>query len=192
MSAMASQTTGVSIVYSTFGSGVDQRKHQSSASLALVRGIHGWPVNFPYRGPVTQKCFHLMTSSCHFDEISLTGCTRRHFDNFLWWHWWRFVKMIYISVLKMSPELCKYYGYWCPCPLRRQTISRYTIHHKIYACSYLVGCLHLPGMETLSSLFARCVGNHLSPVVSHHRGVVMWSFDGFCVASIKPLKSRWL
>ena len=45
VSAMASQITGVSIVYLTVGSGADQRKHQSSASLAFVRGIHRWPVN---------------------------------------------------------------------------------------------------------------------------------------------------
>ena len=37
---MASQITGVSIVCSPVCSGVDQRKHQSSASLAFVRGIH--------------------------------------------------------------------------------------------------------------------------------------------------------
>ena len=48
MSAMASQTTGVSIVYSTVCRGVDQRKHHSSASLAFVRGIHRWPVNSPH------------------------------------------------------------------------------------------------------------------------------------------------
>ena len=47
MSAMASQITGVSIVCSTVCSGADQRKHQSSASLAFVRGIHQWPVAFP-------------------------------------------------------------------------------------------------------------------------------------------------
>ena len=56
-SAMASQTTGVSIVYSTICSGVDQRKHQSSASLAFVRGIHRCPVNSPHKGPVTRKMF---------------------------------------------------------------------------------------------------------------------------------------
>ena len=44
MSAMASQITGVSIVYSSVYSGADQRKHQNSASLAFVRGIHRWPV----------------------------------------------------------------------------------------------------------------------------------------------------
>ena len=44
MGAMASQITGLMVVYSTVYSGTDQRKHQSSASLALVRGIHRWPV----------------------------------------------------------------------------------------------------------------------------------------------------
>ena len=40
MSAMMSQITGVSIVCSTVCLGADQRKHQSSASLAFVRGLH--------------------------------------------------------------------------------------------------------------------------------------------------------
>ena len=39
MGAMASQITSLTIVYSTVYSGADQRKHQSSASLAFVRGI---------------------------------------------------------------------------------------------------------------------------------------------------------
>ena len=54
---MASQITSVSIVYSTVCSGVDQRKHQSSTSLVIVRGIQRWPVNSPHKGPVTQKIF---------------------------------------------------------------------------------------------------------------------------------------
>ena len=57
MSAMASQITGITIIYSTVCSGVDQRKHQRSASLAFVRGIHRWPVNSPRKGPVTRKMF---------------------------------------------------------------------------------------------------------------------------------------
>ena len=32
-------------------------KHQSSASLAFVRGIHRWPVNSPHKGPLTRKFF---------------------------------------------------------------------------------------------------------------------------------------
>ena len=57
MSAMASQITSLTIVYSTLYSGVDQRKHQSSASLAFVRRIHRWPVNSPHKGPITRKMF---------------------------------------------------------------------------------------------------------------------------------------
>ena len=57
MSAMASQITSLTIVYSTVYSGVDQRKHQSSASLAFVRGIHRWPVNSLHKSPVTRKMF---------------------------------------------------------------------------------------------------------------------------------------
>ena len=55
---MASQITSLIIVYSTIYSG-GQRKHQSSASLAFVWGIHRWPVNSPHKWPVTR-----MTSSC--------------------------------------------------------------------------------------------------------------------------------
>ena len=56
---MASQISGVSIVYSAVCWGAAQRKHQSSASLAIVRGIHRWSVNSPHRGPVTRKMFPL-------------------------------------------------------------------------------------------------------------------------------------
>ena len=57
MSAMASQIISLTIVYSTFYSGADQRKHQSSASLASVRGIHRWSMNSPHKGLVTRKIF---------------------------------------------------------------------------------------------------------------------------------------
>ena len=55
--AMASHITSLTIVYSTVYSGADQRKHQSSASLAFVRGIHRLPVNTPHKWPVTRKMF---------------------------------------------------------------------------------------------------------------------------------------
>ena len=38
MGAMASQITSLTIVYSTAHSGVDERKQQSSASMAFVTG----------------------------------------------------------------------------------------------------------------------------------------------------------
>ena len=57
MSTMASQIISLTIVYSTIYSGADERKHQSSASLAFVRGIHWWPVNSLHKGPITLKMF---------------------------------------------------------------------------------------------------------------------------------------
>ena len=59
---MASQITGVSIVWSTVGSSGDQRKHQTSASLAFVRGIHWRLVSSPHKVLVTQKMFQ-------FDDV---------------------------------------------------------------------------------------------------------------------------
>ena len=57
MGAMATQITSFTIAYSSVYSGADQRKHQSSASLAFVRGIHRWPMNSPHKGSVTRKVF---------------------------------------------------------------------------------------------------------------------------------------
>ena len=54
---MEFQITIVLFVYSTISSGADQRKHDSSTSLALARGIHWWSVNSPHKGPVMQKMF---------------------------------------------------------------------------------------------------------------------------------------
>ena len=51
MGTIASQITSLTNVYSNVYWGTDQRKHQSSASLAFVRGIHKWPVTrktFPF------------------------------------------------------------------------------------------------------------------------------------------------
>ena len=60
MGTMATQITSLAIVHSTvFFSGANQRKHQSSASLAFVRGIHRSPVNSPHKRPVTRKMFPL-------------------------------------------------------------------------------------------------------------------------------------
>ena len=56
MNAMASQITSLTIVYSTVYSSADKKK-QSPASVAFVRGIHPWPVISPHKGPVTRKMF---------------------------------------------------------------------------------------------------------------------------------------
>ena len=75
MSAMASQIAGVSIVCSSVCSGVDQRKHQSSASVDFVRGIHRWPLNSPHTRPVTRKMLP-------FDDV-IMSCEEN--SPYSWW-----------------------------------------------------------------------------------------------------------
>ena len=71
MNVIASQITSLTIVYSNIYSGTDQRKHQSSASLAFVRGIRWSPVNSSHKGPVTWKMFP-------FDDVIMFTFTRSH------------------------------------------------------------------------------------------------------------------
>ena len=70
MGAIASQITSLTIVYSTVYSDADQRKHQSSASLAFVGGIHRGPVNSPHKWPVTRKM-------SPFDDIIMTKLIKK-------------------------------------------------------------------------------------------------------------------
>ena len=74
-SAMASQVTAVPIVCSTVDSGTDQREHQSSASLAFVRGIHRWPVKSPHKRPVMREIFPFDDAVMEqvFSQYSVSG-----------------------------------------------------------------------------------------------------------------------
>ena len=70
MSVMVSQITDDSILYLTVCSGADQRRHQSSTSLAFVRGIHRWPVNSPHKGPVTREMFPFDDANMYWHSLS--------------------------------------------------------------------------------------------------------------------------
>ena len=69
MGEIAFQITILAIVYSTVYSDADQRKHQSSASLAFVRGIHRGLVNSPHKWPVSRKMFPFDDVIMHFAHI---------------------------------------------------------------------------------------------------------------------------
>ena len=67
---------------STVYTGTDQRKHQSSASLAFVRGIHRSPVKSLHKWPVTRNMFP-------FDDVIMyeVGCllpVRSQRRDFIW------------------------------------------------------------------------------------------------------------
>ena len=78
METIASQITSLTSVYSTVYSGADQSKHQSSASLAFVWGIHRGPVNSPHKWPVTRQMFP-------FDDVIMTSlvrvCLNHHYND---------------------------------------------------------------------------------------------------------------
>ena len=76
MNAMASQITSFTIVYPSVYLGTDQRKHQSSASLAFVREFTGdrW---FPHKRQVKRKIFPfgdviMLEEGCDGDIIDST------------------------------------------------------------------------------------------------------------------------
>ena len=81
MSTIASQITGVSIIYSTICWGADKKNHQSSASLAFVRGIHRWSVNSPHKGPGTRKMFS-------FDDVIIYWCVAN----------WLFIRQMSVNI----------------------------------------------------------------------------------------------
>ena len=66
MDTIASQITSLAIVFSTVYIDIDQRKHQSSASLAFVWEIHRGPVNSPHKWLATRKMFP-------FDDVIMSA-----------------------------------------------------------------------------------------------------------------------
>ena len=92
MGAMASLITSLTSVYSTVHCGADQRKHQSSVSLAFVRGLHRRPVNSPYKWLVTQKMFP-------FDDVIATSENTPLLQDFSQWRV-RFKWKLYCHCMK--------------------------------------------------------------------------------------------
>ena len=84
MTTVASQITSLTVVYSTVYSDADQRKHQSSASLAFVRGIHRGPVNSPHKWPVTRQMFP-------FDDVIMApaNVSMMDIDDGAWFAIWQ-------------------------------------------------------------------------------------------------------
>ena len=70
---MASQITRLTVVYSTVYPDADQRKHQSSASLAFVCGIHRGPVNSPHKWPITREMFPFDDVIMNYGDVELSS-----------------------------------------------------------------------------------------------------------------------
>ena len=127
MSAMASQITCVSIVCSTVCSGADQRKHQSTASLAFVSGIHRWPLDSHHKGPVTWKMFpfdDVITNPESYDSpyphsVSNTKEEEQYGKGFLW----------HFLIMKIWGRIAKY---WCrSASVNERRITNSTLHDDV-------------------------------------------------------------
>ena len=94
MSVLVSQITSLTVVYSTFYSAADQRKHQSSASLTFVRGIQRGPVNSPHKWPVTRKMFP-------FGDVimSINKATLKHMGKLITWNTTKHVHISFDTLL---------------------------------------------------------------------------------------------
>ena len=209
MGAMASQITSRTIVYPTVYSGLDRRNHQSSASLAFVR----WPVNPPYKEPVTRKMFpfddvimmiiDLINASCSADVTSY----RR--ENAKWTHGGRAnmktafpdvrissytgrtdLDMVYRQLLlyRRSPSIYKLTLHW------RHNDHDGVSNHQPHGC--LLDCLFGRRSKTTPKLRVTglCARNSPGPVNSPQKGPVtrkMFPFDDVIMLKLKSHKSCW-
>ena len=111
MTTMASQITILTVVYTTVYSDAYQRKHQTSASLAFVWGIHQDRWIPTTKGQLRGKCFHLMTSSWSWRP--LLGLVPWCHDDVIYWKHiprnWPIVREIHPSPVD-SPHKGKWRG----------------------------------------------------------------------------------
>ena len=129
MSAMASQIISITSVYSTVYPGADQRKHQSSASLTFVMGIHRWPSISPHIGPVTWKMLP-------FDDVFmiLVGLNGTHDDVIKCKHfpsYWPFVRGIHRLL-----QVIRIFLSWPICIQHQRTVicAEVNLLHHIFKC----------------------------------------------------------
>ena len=107
MGTITSEITSLAIVYSTVYSDAGQRKHQSSALLVFVRGIHRGPVNSPHKWPVTRKMFS-------FDDVIMVAQLTVHLQDIF--------NTRYHFRLERSPGLHRYDSYCITEHLTKQLI----------------------------------------------------------------------
>ena len=124
MGMIASQIISLTVVYSTVYSGTNQRQHQSSTSLAFVRGIHRWPVNSPHKRPVTQKNVSIWWRH-HDRSVFITVISNGHHGTYsaVWLvsHGLAWLTCATPTPLPYNPNV------WCCCPLRVTWFIRDTL-----------------------------------------------------------------
>ena len=116
MGTIATQITSLTVVCSTVYSDADQTKHQNSASLAFVRGIHRGPVNSPNKWPVTGKMFP-------FDDVIMHANPG---------HW---------PALCAGLLCCNFFNILTPVPYHHFFSSLILLFIYIYSLSFFTWCI---------------------------------------------------
>ena len=163
MGAVTFQVTNLTIIYLTVYSGADERKHQSSSSLAFVWGIHWSSVNSPHKWPVTRKMFP-------FDDVKMAHRSQQR--GRLWtgtiFHWAPYTWHWHIGIISRMKETWEHVSmHWqqgkfhyermvscigCQWRTPGPRISRITPSPTAVSdASASLGCLHLALAYTLTS-----------------------------------------
>ena len=189
MSVIASQIIGVWILYSTVCAGANQRKHQSSASLAFVRGINRWPMKSPHKGPVTRKLFP-------FDDVIMNHTISN--DLSINYHIMR--KVCSGEILLCTNDLNE--SIWAVVPLLIERYSHGVIdtpnkkwvwfqHHLLGASETMsrkysicnMSSRHL-NLQSAWRMFMVWFGVYLSILFPHQRGSVNIRITAMCESSL--------
>ena len=174
MTAMASQITSLTIFYWTVYSVAYQRKHQSSASLAFVQGIHRGPVNSPHKWPVTRKMFP-------FDDVIMSLS--------LWCQWnlyprglndWHFAHTIFRQIF-LKEKSTFWFQYSLKFVHSGQIGNKHDKSKSVQVKAWCTWWRHQ--METFSALLAICARNSAVPGEFHAQRPVTRSFDVFFLSA---------
>ena len=166
------------------------KKHQNSASLAIVRRIHRWPVNSPHKGPVTRKIFPFGDVIIEFvyskiTEVCFCGSKWQYVS--IGWEMtaWHRTGDKPLSDPKLTRSVTPY------------NVTRAQRVNPLPAEFWELIKWHFPRwrheMETFSALPAICVGNSLVPGEFPAQRPVTRSFNVFFDLRLnKPLsKQSW-
>ena len=168
MGSMVSQITSLAIVYSA----VYQRRHQSSASPAFVRGIHRGPVNSPHKWPVTWKMFP-------FDDVIMKIWTRR------------MIYILYMARLCRS-GMCNFAAISCLKFRLEQKISlEYQLLVESWTSLYEIRNVFEPFDHSDTGIFQE-VWNGRIPFSHHYRGCDYLIHDGSKVEPRVPSSYEWV
>ena len=182
------------IVYSTVYSDADQGKHQSSVSLAFVRGHHRGPVQSPHKWPVTRKMFP-------FDDVIMKSqeiCIRFPLCYVLLGLGTKVSKEVMDKIFRIILPFFPLSHYFCHtlCGINKNVGFRVDCIKEFPHGKTIIVCQVIPWMNAFRALnkkkYSGCYGdsflsiNTLRPIQSYR------NFAGDTCKSISLIENLWI